>query len=413
MPRLLLLLPTGTYRTDDFVKAAEKLNIDLTAASEEPSTFEKREPSRLLTLDLRNPQKAARQAKAFSLKFPIDAVIGVDDETNLVAAAIADALSLPHNGVSSASDTWNKFRMRQRLREADIPIPSFQLLSLSENPEKHSRTASFPCVLKPVNLSAGRGVIRADTPEDFIAAFQRIKKILAASPGIQTEPGESGILAETFIPGVEVAFEGFMDGGELRTLAIFDKPDPLDGPFFPETLYITPSRLSPEIQAEITRWVGKSAAALGIRTGPLHAELRVNPDGPWVIEVAARSIGGKCSRVLRFGTGSSLEELIIRQALGLKIHDFKRESASAGVLMLPVPSAGILNEIKGVEDARNIPGIREIDLSGHSGQTVAPLPEGHPAYLGFLFAGGPDPDSVEKSLREAGNRIRILITLED
>ncbi|HEY5648689.1 MAG TPA: ATP-grasp domain-containing protein, partial [Nitrospiria bacterium] len=394
--------------TADFVKAAGRLSVDLTIATEETSTFESREPAGLLTLDFNSPEEAARKAVRFSKKFPLDAVLGVDDPTALIAAKISEKLSLPANTVVTASDTLDKFRMRLRLSEHGIPVPAFQLLPFTKNPKALPGNISFPCVLKPVNFSASRGVIRADTPAEFKAAFNTIQTLVRKTPD-RIIPEQDGILVEEFIPGDEVAIEGIIIRGKVYIIAIFDKPDPLDGPYFPETIYVTPSRLAPGTQETVTRCVKDALAALGIRKGPFHAELRLSSQGPRVLEIAARSIGGHCSRMFRFGTVSSLEELVIREALGMEISDPEIPEGASGVLMIPVPEKGRIREISGIAGARRVKGIREVDITAHSGQFVSPLPEGNPAYLGFIFAEGPDSGFVEEALRTAGRLIRPRI----
>ena len=263
-------------------------------------------------------------------------------------------------------------------------------------------------MLKPLALSASRGVIRADDPDGFVAAFRRIAAILARDDvGLSGELAEA-LLVEEFIPGREVALEGLLTTGGLQTLALFDKPDPLDGPFFEETIYVTPSRLPAATQARIADVTLRACAALGLTEGPVHAELRVNDAGPWVVEVAARSIGGLCSRTLRFGTGMTLEELILRHALGWKIDSFDRERQAAGVMMIPIPRAGRLVAVHGQDAAEDLPGVEEIAITAHLGQELIPLPEGW-QYLGFIFARGDSPEEVEQALRRAHARLAFDI----
>jgi len=249
-------------------------------------------------------------------------------------------------------------------------------------------------------LSASRGVIRADTAADFAAAWQRIAAILAEADVQALGQGARKILVEDFVPGVEVALEGMLTDGRLTTLAIFDKPDPLDGPFFEETIYVTPSRLPQETQQAIADCAAQAAGALGLSDGPIHVELRINDAGPWLIELAARSIGGLCSRTLSFGTGMSLEEIIVRHALGWPIASLERERPAAGVMMIPIPRGGILGPVNGLEGARAVPGIEEVTISMHPGQRIVPLPEGG-AYLGFIFSRAATPAEAEAALRQA------------
>jgi len=406
--RLLLLLPTSTYRTEDFVDAATKLGVDLVCASEKPSTFESHVPDHLLTVDFTDPTAAADAVARFAARRPLDAVVGVDDLTAVAAATIAERLRLRANVVAAVSAARDKYQMRQCLAAAGVRVPRFRRIALADDPFLAARGVAFPCVLKPLALSASRGVIRADNIDQFMAAFRRIRALLARDDVAVSGDAAQYLLAEQYIEGLEVALEGLLVDGELRTLALFDKPDPLEGPFFEETIYVTPSRLPGVVQDAIRTTTAQACTALGLREGPVHAELRVNDSGPWIIEVAARSIGGLCSRTLRFGTGMSLEELILRQALGMPIASLERERQAAGVVMLPIPRAGTLQAVKGVDDARAVDGVEDVAITVHVGQALEPLPEGW-QYLGFIFARGARPDQVERALRDAQARLAFII----
>lgn len=410
--RILLLLPTKTYRAEAFLSAASQLGVVIAIGSDQPQTLSELSPRKSLVLNFSKPEQATEEILALSQTHPIDAIVGVDDGTTVLASMAAQALALPHNSVESARMTRSKYEMRKVVAAAGVPSPRFELVSIDTDPAEAARCISFPCVLKPLCLSASRGVIRANDPEEFAAAFRRIVDILE-SPDLQTraDPRTRQILVEGFIPGIEVALEGILTQGHLKVLTIFDKPDPLDGPFFEETLYVTPSRLPVSIQDDIISCTARTADALGLREGPVHAELRVNDDGVWIIEIAARSIGGLCARTLRFGTGISLEELIIRHAIGMEVESLQRERQPAGVMMIPIPHAGILREVRGKKDAERVSGIEEVTISIPMGQDVLPLPEGA-SYLGFIFARGTTPESVEASLREAHRRLAFVITVE-
>jgi hypothetical protein len=234
-------------------------------------------------------------------------------------------------------------------------------------------------------------------------------------------------LVEGFIPGREYALEGLMHHGELRVLAIFDKPDPLDGPFFEETIYVTPSSIDEETRGRIIETVGRAAAAIGLRHGPIHAECRVNEHGVFVLEIAARPIGGLCARALRFVNGDDppvrdgdrsavtssipLEELLLRHALGESPEHWRRESAASGVMMIPIPHRGIFRHVNGVDEARRVAGIDDIQITAKSDQLLIPLPEGA-SYLGFIFARGDAPADVDRALRAAHDRLRFAIDAE-
>ena len=409
MARVLLLLPTRTYRAHDFMEATRRLGLEVTVGSERRQAFASLFPGGHLQLDFLRPRQAVRAIAAFARSYPLDAVVAVDDDGALLAAAAAKALGLPHNPVTAVAATRNKHRLRRKVTAAGLLSPRFERLSVADDPVRAAPRIPFPCVLKPLHLAASRGVMRADDADQFVAAFERLTAILR-TPDVVQRSGRLArhVLVEAFIPGAEVALEGLLVGGELTVLAVFDKPDPLDGPFFEETLYVTPSRLPDGALADVAAQTAKAAAAIGLREGPVHAEWRVNERGAWLIDVAARSIGGLCSRVLQFGAGMSLEELILLHASGTSVAAYQRESAAAGVMMLPIPRRGVLRAVNGQEAARCVPGIVGLAITIALGQEVVPLPEGV-QYLGFLFARGDTPEEVEFVLRRGHQCLSFII----
>ena len=426
MTRILLLLPTRTYRTADFLAAAARLGLEIVVGSERRNALEALTGGRTMRVQLDDPKRGATTIERYAADHPLDAVVGVDDGSTVVAAVAAERLGLPHNPVAAVERSRDKARAREVFAAAGLPTPGFathtatlatrQLVALATE-------TSYPCVLKPLGRSGSQGVIRADDPSAFVAAFRRVAAILgcgadgyddSGEAGDSGEPGtsaagqEARILVEDFIPGVEVAVEGLLRAGTLEVLAIFDKPDPLDGPFFEETLYVTPSRLDADRQREVELVAARATEALGLREGPVHAEVRLNTDGAWVLEVAARSIGGLCARTLRFGAGITLEELILRHAAGMDLPPHDRERSASGVLMLPIRQAGRLREVRGQARARAVSGIEGLTISVPRGETLVPLPEGD-RYLGFLFARAATPDAVELALRTAWTALEVIV----
>jgi biotin carboxylase len=403
-------LPTATYRTAAFVAAARRLGVELTVASERPSTLAQFNPTGLITLDFADPDHAVEQARAFSREHPIRGVVGVDDDTAVVAAAVASALGLRGNPVAAARAARDKHEQRELLAAAGVPVPRFAAHHLSEDPESLAVRVAYPCVLKPLRLSASRGVIRADTPAQLVAAFHRLKRILEQPDVAACGESSRRFLTEDFVDGSEHALEGLLVEGRLHVLALFDKPDPLDGPFFEETIYVTPSRLADGAQRAVGARAQEAVTALGLLEGPVHAELRYNERGPWLIELAARSIGGRCSEVLRFGTGAlSLEEIIIGHALGMPLPRLDRERPASGVMMIPVPpGGGVLRQVRGVAAARAVPLVEDVVITTHAGQALVPWPEGS-RYPGFIFARGETPEAVDAALRAAHRRLEFII----
>ena len=411
--RLLLLVPTRSYRADDFLAAAGKLGVPVVIGTDRCHRIEDAfgATEGLLSLDYRRPDEAAGEALREAAREPIAGVVAADDGTAVLAARIADRLGLPRNPPEAAARTASKLAQRDALFQAGVTVPWFRSFPVADGPDGPAAQVPYPCVLKPSGLSGSRGVIRADDPASFRTAWERIRAILRESRS-DRKPRQEGdadrILVEGFVPGPEVAVEGLLRDGKLEVLALFDKPDPLDGPFFEETLYVTPSRHLPAVQEAVVRLIAEAAAALGLREGPVHAEARLGPSGPVVLEVAARTIGGLCARSLRFGAGATLEELVVAHAVGLPLASLRRESRASGVMMLPIPHRGVLHGVAGLEDARAVPGVEDVVVTIPEGREVVPLPEGD-AYLGFLFARGDSAEEVETALRQAHRRLSFDI----
>ena len=402
--RVMLLTTATTYRTEAFATAAHNLGIDVVTAVDMPRHLAQLWNDRL-AIDFQRPDQAAREIVALAEQQPLNAIISVDDSGSLLAARASTELHLPHNAVEAAEAARDKYIMRTLLATAGVASPVFRLCSTDENTAAIAREVTFPCVVKPLRLSGSRGVMRANDPAELATAIARLTALLDT---LDSVPGPKPFLVEDFIPGFEVALEGLIDNGKLNVLALFDKPDPLDGPFFEETIYVTPSRLPAATQAAIADCAAAAAAALGLHAGPMHAELRVNEQGPWIVELAGRSIGGLCSKTLRFGTDMSLEELILRQACGLPIASLQRDGRAGGVMMIPIPGAGVLKGVEGVAEAEAVPGIEEVEITARLHYPIVPLPEGD-SYLGFIFAQGATPDEVEAALREAHAKLHFDI----
>jgi biotin carboxylase len=407
--RLLLLLSAHSYRAPDFLAAARKLGVDLVIGTEEKFPIGTLPAGTIIQLDLRSVEVGLAAIEELAALRPLDAIVAVDDTGQALAAQASAALGIPSNPSESVVSAQNKRVFREICHSAGLPTPWFRELSLTENPRDISKTLRFPCVIKPLHLSASQGVIRAGNPGEFEAAFERVKAILTRAEVVQRAPDLARrLLVEAYLEGTEVALEGLVIEGEFRLLAFFDKPDPLEGPFFQETIYVTPSRQSWETQARAVEAVQKAVRALGLRVGPVHAEVRIHQGRATVLDFAPRSIGGHCGRALRFGHGLTLEELILVQALGLDPGETQRERPAAGVLMVPIPRAGILREVAGTGEARAIAGVVEVEILIPPGQWVEPPPEGD-RYLGFVFARAGTPDKVETALRMAGNSLQVRI----
>lgn len=420
--RVVLVLPVRTYRAAAFLDAARALGLEVVVASEHASTVA---AGTELVVDLRRPEEAAdAAARLAGSGIWIDGVIGVDESAVSAAAAIAQRLGLRHHSVAAVAATRDKRLLRRRLAAADVRQAAFAEVRTKASPGVLEGAAEavggFPVVAKPVGLAASQGVLRADGPAELVAAARRIGALLDR---LDCDAGEDDhpLLVEEFLPGVEVAVEAIARDGHVDVLAFFDKPDPLDGPTFAETIYVSPSRLPAATQAAVTALVVTGVRALGLSDGPLHAEVRVDPlTGPALVEVAARSIGGMCSRAVRVcaadpetgapvGEAMALEEVILLFAVGLPLAERLVPAPGArGVLMLPVETRGRLVSVDGVSEARTVPGVESVSLNVPRGGEVEPLPEGD-RYLGFVVASGDHPLRVERSLRDAWHALDVRV----
>jgi hypothetical protein len=412
MPRLLLFTAKLGYQSRSFDEAASKLGVDLVFVTDRCHRLDDPWGDRAIPVHFETPDAAAYAVMETVRGQNVDAVLALGDRPAVAAAYVARGLGILHNHPAAVEACRSKLRMREVFREAGLRVPWFRATPLNPLPEPSFLGITYPCVAKPLSLSASQGVIRANSREEFIAAVERIRRLME-SPEIRAtrEPNLDQILVEGYIPGREVAVEGLLTGGKLRILAIFDKPDPLEGPYFEETIYVTPSRLSVLQQREIERCAVDSVRALGLSHGPVHAEFRVNNEGVWPLEVAPRPIGGLCARALRFaqedaGETISLEELLLRHAVGLPGSDLPRELAASGVMMIPVPKSGVLDKIEGEGAARSVLGITALEIAARLHDYIAAWPEGS-SYLGFLFARANTAAEVEEAIRAAHGKLRF------
>jgi biotin carboxylase len=378
--RVLLIAATTGYQTRIFSEAARALGLDLVLATDRCHRMDDPWGDNAVAVHFEEPSEGI---EAIAARGPFDGIAAVGDQPAYVAALAAKRLGLRFSSPAAVLAAKNKFLARQKYRKAGLLTPGHELF------QQPTGALRYPCVLKPVGLSGSRGVIRANDATEFAAAFARVKTIAQ----------EPSVLVEDFIPGHEYALEGIVTNGRLQVLALFDKPDPLDGPFFEETIYVTVPQ-----QDAITETTARAVAALGLTHGPVHAEMRVNDAGVWMLEVAARPIGGLCSRVLRFSGGKPLEELILRHAVGEQVVDARLEEGAHAVMMIPIPRSGVYTDVAGIEEARAVDGIEDIAVTAKQGQAMVPLPEGA-SYLGFIFARAETPERAVQALREAHARL--------
>ena len=414
-PRILLFTAKLGYQTRAFDAAAKKLGVELVFVTDRCHQLDDPWHDRAMPVRFEAPEEAAHAVMQAQAEQRVDGVLALGDRPTLAAAYVARGLGIAHNHPASVEACRSKLRLREVFRGAGLPTPWFRSVPLQAIPEPALMGITYPCVLKPISLSASQGVVRVNNRDEFLAGASRLKRLLESAEIQATrEPNLDRMIMEEYLPGREVAVEGLLTGGELRVLAIFDKADPLEGPYFEETIYVTPSRLTETDQELIKRSFVEATRALGLTHGPVHGEFRLNDRGVWPIEVAARPIGGLCARALRFQIEDEhepigLEELLLRHALSLPGRDAPRETAASGVLMIPVPTSGILEKVEGAEQARAVAGVTQLEITARWRDYIAAWPEGS-SYLGFLFARGETPAEVENALREGHARLSFRLT---
>src|SRR5690348_2252429 len=410
--RVLLFAGKLGYQTRSFEEAAKRLDVELVYVTDRCHELDDPWGDGAIAVNFESPENAAYRVLEAAHSEPVDGILATGDRPTVAAAYAARGLGISYNHPAAVEACRNKLRMREIFREAGLPTPWFRSISLNPAPEPALLGITYPCVLKPLSLSASQGVMRANSREEFLKSVERIRRLLQ-SPELASK-GENSrqIIAEEYVPGAEVAVEGLLVDGEFHGLAIFDKPDPLEGPYFEETIYVTPSRQPREAQEAIEKAARDAARALGLSRGPVHAEFRVNEKGVWPLEVAPRPIGGLCARALRFGRDGraqwSLEELLLQEAAGDLAEVPGREDSASGVMMIPVPRSGILQKVEGEREALGTRGITELHITARMGDFQAAWPEGS-SYLGFLFARAEAPEDAEHALRRAHGKLRFTM----
>jgi len=403
--RFLLIAQPNSYRIAPYIKAAQRMGLEVLIASAGQHSLIT-EVHAGIHIDLNDISASVKTILEEANKQAFAGVLGSDDSTVELAATVAAELGLPHNPPEAARMSQRKDLARCHLSLANAAVPINCLLDLNLPIKKQMAGLPWPCVIKPLNLSASRGVIRVNNEQEFTEACARIKKIIAHC---NDEFERTHVLIEEYIDGIEIAFEGYLKNGELHTLTIFDKPEPLTGPYFEETIYVTPSRLSNDIQKSIKQTVQQACNIYGLKTGPVHAELRIDKKNrPWILEVASRTIGGDCGQTLNTDTGFNIEELTVALAMN-KDYKIERAECYRGVMMMPIKKGGILRRVEGISEARNIKYIESVDIIIREGNELIPLPEGN-QYPGYIFARADSQQKVITALHEAFSKLKIVVS---
>ena len=402
-PRLLLISFHNSYRIAPYIKAAINLGLEVTIASEGKHSLVS-EVANGLHINFTDAETTLAEILKAHQKKPFTGILGSDDLTVELAAQAARALGLPHNPPQAALYSTRKDLARAQLALAGCPVPIHCLLDMTLPIKKQMAGLPWSCVLKPLNMSASRGVVRVNNETEFLLACQRLQPIIETATG---EFEQQHLLIEDYIDGIEIAYEGFLHEGKLSSITIFDKPEPLTGPYFAETIYVTPSTLSSKMQQQVKNVIQKACTAYGLNTGAIHAECRIDANNKiWILEIASRTIGGDCARMLD-NENFSIEELAISLAIKQPIKVSMPEKAR-GVMMIPVREKGLLKRVEGLLEANRIKHIDKIDIIIREGHELQPLPEGN-QYLGYIFASAEKPEQVTAAIQQASALLKFVI----
>jgi biotin carboxylase len=410
--RVLLLTTTTGYQTRMFDDAASRLGIQLTYATDRCDQLDDPWRDRAIAVRYHEEWRSVDAVLKTIEHTPVHGVVAVGDRPTVMAAHLARLLRLPGHPPEAATAARDKRLFREKLEAAGMRTPAHMTVPMMVDAATLLDRIEMPVVVKPTVLSASRGVIRADDALSFVTAFSRVRRLLQ-SPEVRDlqDPEADVIQIEEYIPGVEYAIEAVVEYGRVRTLAIFDKPDPLHGPFFEETIYVTPTRATPTTVRNIENAIADAARALQLHHGPIHAECRVNARGVYILEVAARPIGGLCAKALRFesdGESIGFEEFLLRHALGEPMEKWQREAAASAVMMIPIPRSGVYRRVENLEAAGQVDGVEGVLITAKPDQKLLALPEGA-SYLGFIFARAETADAAERAVRDAHAQLRFTI----
>jgi hypothetical protein len=413
--RVLLLATTTGYQTRMFAEAASRLGVELIYATDRCDQLDDPWRDHAIPVRFHEEWRSVDTVLKAVDAHPVNAVLAVGDRPTVMAAYLSRLLGLAGHPPEAAAASRDKRLTRDKLKAAGLLTPSYITVPLGVDATSLLERITFPVVVKPTVLSGSRGVIRADDTLSFTMAVDRVRRLLNSSDVRELRDPEADVIQiEEYVPGAEYAVEGVIDNGTMRTLAIFDKPDPLNGPFFEETIYVTPSRATPATLRQIENAVADAASALGLHHGPIHAECRVNARGVYVLEVAARPIGGLCAKSLRFehreGGAASIgfEEFLLRYAMGEPMERWHREECASAVMMIPIPRNGLYRRVEGVEIAGQVKGVDNVQITAKPDQQLMMLPEGA-SYLGFIFARAATAAEAEQAVREAHARLQFTI----
>ncbi len=392
MKKLLLVIPENSYKSNDFVVAAEKLGIDFLIITDSEQVSSKFSDTVII-----NKFDAELNKNNLKKLKDVTHVLPVDHSALKFSGYLVDLLEVKGNKLESINLSMNKYESRKIFNSLlDIKVNNEIIKNIDDVNTFINKNGTS--VLKPIYGTASKSVLKINNVEKN---KEQIEKLMQ-------DCFDQDLVIEEYIDGKEYALEGTIINSELKKIVIFDKPVEYKHPYFEESIYITPSELSSEAEKRVVSIVDKACKKIGLEDGPVHVEFKINENQIFIIEINPRMIGGLCSRCLSFGLFKvSLEEIILHAFMNNELKNIELLNNYVGVLMIPTPKSGKFISIN-KEELENIPNISNVEITVPEGSDLLEPPYGD-KYLGFAFSQGIDKKTVNESLLTAMNLANPII----
>ena len=392
MKKLLLVIPENSYKSNDFVVAAEKLGIDFLIITDSEQVSSKFSDTVII-----NKFDAELNKNNLKKLKDVTHVLPVDHSALKFSGYLVDLLEVKGNKLESINLSMNKYESRKIFNSLlDIKVNNEIIKNIDDVNTFINKNGTS--VLKPIYGTASKSVLKINNVEKN---KEQIEKLMQ-------DCFDQDLVIEEYIDGKEYALEGTIINSELKKIVIFDKPVEYKHPYFEESIYITPSELSSEAEKRVVSIVDKACKKIGLEDGPVHVEFKINENQIFIIEINPRMIGGLCSRCLSFGLFKvSLEEIILHAFMNNELKNIELLNNYVGVLMIPTPKSGKFISIN-KEELEKIPNISNVEITVPEGSDLLEPPYGD-KYLGFAFSQGIDKKTVNESLLTAMNLANPII----
>ena len=381
MKKLLLVIPENSYKSNDFVTSAEKLDLDflvITDSQQVSGQFSDTVIIHSFDEELENDVKEKLQ--------DVTHILPVDHSALKFSAYLVDLLKAKGNNTKSINTAMNKFESRKIFNSiSEIKIQNAIVKKIEDIEIFINENGTS--VLKPIYGTASKSVIKVESFQENKAEVEKLMQ----------DCSDQDLIIEEFVDGSEYALEGNLINSELNKIVIFDKPINYKEPYFEESIYIAPTEIPDKTQKEIVNLIGKACKKLGLENGPVHVEFKIHNKEIFIIEINPRMIGGLCSRCLSFGLfKTSLEEIALHAFLNNELKSIDLLSNFVGVLMIPTPISGKFISIN-KNELESIPNVSGVEITVSENSNLLEPPFGD-KYLGFVFSQGDSKEKVMESL---------------